>query len=356
MAPEVQSLQSLGAYVLPGRVSDPRPAIGQAKTLEHLGLGTVWLGERYGTKDLGVIGGALSQAVTKPKIASGISHFLFRHPLSMASMAMTLQAMSNGRFMFGVGRSVAPMWKAMGLPAMSNQVLIDCAEMYRTLCRGERVRYDGPAGRFPALRLGDVPDVTPPPILLAAIGPKTLELAGAHFDGVILHPFLTAEAVARSAARARRAAAEAGRDPVAFRVVATVVVSPDLPIAHEESIVGGRAVTYFQIPQFGELLAGVNDFDLEELAKLRAHPKLANIKGSADIHFTKDELAEVGRLLPRDWISRGAAVGSAGVCAQRLKEYLASGADELLLHGATPELLGPTLDHYVAGGAVLALV
>jgi 5,10-methylenetetrahydromethanopterin reductase len=338
--------------VLPGRVSDPRPAIGQAKAIEHLGMGTVWLGERYGTKDLGVIGGALSQVVTKPQIASAISHFAFRHPLSLASMAMTLQAMSNGRFTFGVGRSVAPMWKAVGLPAMSNQVMIDCADMFRTLCRGERVRYDGPAGRFPALRLGDkpaladLPDLPAPKILLAAIGPKTLELAGTHFDGVILHPFLTSEAVQRSAERARRAAEVAGKDPVAFRVVATVVVSPDLPLAHEEAIVGGRAVTYFQIPDFGELLAGVNDYDLEELRKLRAHEKLANIKGSADTHFTKDELAEVSRLLPREWLVRGAAVGTAGECATRLKQYLAAGADDLICHGATPDLLGPTLDHF----------
>ena len=53
-------IDSLGAYVLPGRVSDPRAAIGEAKTIEHLGLGTVWISERYGTKDLGVLTGAIS--------------------------------------------------------------------------------------------------------------------------------------------------------------------------------------------------------------------------------------------------------------------------------------------------------
>jgi 5,10-methylenetetrahydromethanopterin reductase len=340
--------------VLPGRVADPRVAIGEAKSAEYLGLGTVWLSERYGTKDLGVVGGALSQVTTKPRIASGISHFLFRHPLSLASMAMTLQAMSNGRFEFGVGRSVAPMWRAMGLPAMSNQVLIDCAEIFRTLCRGDRVRYDGPAGKFPALRLGDMPkladliDLPTPPIMLAAIGPKTLDLAGTHFDGTILHPFLTVDAVRRSAARARHAAEAAGKDPAAFRVVATVVVSPDLPIDHENAIVGGRAVTYYQIPEFGELLATVNDYDLSEITKLRAHPKLSNLSGMADNHFTKDDLAEVGASLPAEWLSLGAAVGSAAVCAKRLHEYLGAGADEIIIHGSTPELLGPTIDHFRA--------
>lgn len=269
--------------MLPGRVSDPRPAIGQAKTAEHLGLGTIWISERYGSKDLGVLAGAIAQATIQPRIASGISHFLFRHPLSMASMAMTAQAISGGRFLFGVGRSVAPMWKAVGLPTMTTAVLEDCADMYRRLCKGERVRYDGPAGRFPSLRLGDLPDVTPPPIYLAAIGPNTLDLAGRCFDGVIFHPFLTVEAVRRSAEQVRSAAERAGRDPASVRVVATVVTAPDLPIGEEEAVIGGRAVTYYQIPSFGQPRLG----DARSAAMggaVRAHAHIEVRHGGASPH------------------------------------------------------------------------
>src|SRR6266498_580369 len=147
----------LGAYTLPGRVSDPTVAVGQAKVAEHLGLETIWISERYGTKDVGVLGGAIAASTTDIKIASGVAHFLFRHPLVLAGMAMTLQALSGGRFILGVGRSVGPMWTAVGLPKMTNQALVDCADIHRRLCRGERVKYDGPAGRFPSLRLGDLP-------------------------------------------------------------------------------------------------------------------------------------------------------------------------------------------------------
>jgi alkanesulfonate monooxygenase SsuD/methylene tetrahydromethanopterin reductase-like flavin-dependent oxidoreductase (luciferase family) len=45
-----------------------------------------------------------------------------------------------------------------------------------------------------------------------------------------------------------------------------------------------------------------------------------------------------------------AAVGSAAVCAARLREYLAAGADEIVVHGAVPDLLGPTLQHLRASG------
>jgi 5,10-methylenetetrahydromethanopterin reductase len=342
-------LSPLGVYVLPGRVGDPRPVIGQARTAEHLGLGAVWIGERYGTKDFGVLVGAIGQATRSVRIGTAIAHFVVRHPMALASAMMTAQALTDGRFVLGVGRSVDAMWKAVGLPRMTSAVMVDSADIIRRLCRGERVSYDGPAGRFPAVRLGDVPDVQPPPILLAAIGPKSLALAGSTFDGVILHPFLTAEAVGRSAAAVRRAAEVAGRDPADVRVCATVVVAPDLTPDEQTAIVAARAVTYFQIPGFGELLAGVNGWDTAPLTTLRSHPQMANLRGAADSVFTRAELAEVSALLPSTWLTDAAAVGTAGQCASRLREYLAAGADEIILHGSTAELLGPTLQHVAAG-------
>jgi probable F420-dependent oxidoreductase len=332
----------LGAYVLPGRVDDARPAISQAKAAEEIGLGTVWVGERFGTKDAGALVAALGQATSTVQIGTAITTFLTRHHLSLASLAMTVQSLTGGRFRLGVGRSVAPLWRSLGLPNMTSEVLVDSADIVRRLCRGEKVSYDGPAGRLRA-RLGDVPDVAPPPILLAAIGPKTLELAGCHFDGVILHPFLTVDGVRRSAERVRAAAEATGRDPHDVRICATVVVAPDLAEDEQVEVVAARAVTYFQIPGFGELLASVNGWDAAPLEHLRAHPQLAGLRGTADNVFTREQLTDVAARLPDEWLSSASATGSAAECAQRLSEFLALGADELIVHGITPERLGPTV-------------
>lgn len=338
-------LDRLGAYVLPGRVDDPTVAIGQARAAEHLGLGSVWIGERYGTKDIGPLAGAIGQATERVRIGTAITHFSVRHPIALASMAMTLQSLTKDRFLLGVGRSVPPLWKAFGLPQMTNAVIEDSAQMMRTLFKGEKVSYDGPAGRFPALRLGDVPDAAAPPLLFAAIGPRSLELAGRHFDGVILHPFLTPEAVTRSAKIVRDAAEEAGRSPGDVRIYAIVVTAPDLTPAEEAAVVGSRAVTYFQIRGFGERLAGVNGWETSPLETLRAHPMLAKLRGSADSAFTRDQLLEVAKLLPEQWLDGASATGSAGYCASRIQSYLDAGADEIILHGSTPELLGPVVQH-----------
>jgi len=333
----------LGAYILPGRVSDPRAGIGQAARAQQLGLKAVWLSERWGTKDFGVLAGAISQVTSTIDIASGITHFQSRHPAVLASLAMTAQALTGGRIVVGVGRSVDAMWAAVGLPPSTNASIADSADIFRRLCRGEKVRYDGPAGRFPSLRLNDVPDQPVPPLVLAAIGSKSLALAGRQFDGVLLHPFLTPDAVRHSVRAVRDAERQAGRAAGSVRVYATVVVACDLPAAEQTAVVDARAVTYYQVPGFGERLAAVNGWDPQTLGRLRSHPRLAGVEGSADSVLTRQQLLDVASVLPAEWTRSAAAVGSASECLETFERYRDAGADELVLHGSTPDQLGPLL-------------
>lgn len=346
MASSIELLNRIGAYLLPGRVTDPRVAIGEAQSAEHMGLGTVWLSERLGTKDLGPTLGAVGCATRTIRVASGITNIGLRHPIHIASAAMTLQALTGGRFVLGLGRLHPSAAKAYGLPTVTNAVVADTADILRRLCRGEKVSYRGPAGTFPSLRLTDLPNATAPLLVLAAIGPKSLELAGRRYDGVLLHPLLTPEAVERSIATVRSSAERAGRDPKEVRAYSTVIVAPELTGDEETAVVGARAVTYFQIPGYGENLATANGWDTSPLAALRAHPAFRGMTGAADYRFTRHDLVDVAReCIPASWIQSAAAVGSAAYCAARLTDYLATGTDELVLHGATVELLGPLLQH-----------
>jgi probable F420-dependent oxidoreductase len=338
---------AFGAYVLPGRVTDPGVVVGQARAAQQYGLRTVWLSERWGTKDLGVIAGAISQVTSSVRIASGITHLQSRHPALLASLAMTAQALSGGRFILGVGRSVDTMWAAVGLPRSTNASIVDHVDIFRRLCRGEKVRYNGPAGTYPSLRLNDIPDQPVPPLIFAAIGPKGLELAGRHFDGVLLHPLLRPAAVRRSVERVRDAERAAGRPAGSVRVYATVVVACELPAAEELAIVGARAVTYYQIRGFGERLAAVNGWDPEPLTRLRSHPLLAEIKGSADSVLTRAELVEVASVLPAAWTGEAAAIGSAATCHEVFERYQEAGVDELVLHGSTPDNLDTLFDNTI---------
>jgi 5,10-methylenetetrahydromethanopterin reductase len=339
----------LGSYVLPGGVADPRPAIEQARQAEAGGLGTVWIGERYDTKDLPSLAGALSQATTQVRIGAAVTHTGLRHPMVLASMGQTLQALSGGRFLLGLGRSAKWRWRNYGVPAPTLASLGDTADILRQLWAGETVSYEGPAGRFPRLRLAQRIAGPPPPVLLAAVGPNTLHLAGRSFDGVILHPFLTAAAVGRGVRMVRDAAAEAGRDPAGLRCYATVVVAPDRSVETTELAVRARAAGYFQVTGLGDALVAANGWDRDDLARYRRHPTLVSLGDEqADKVLSRRELVEVSRSLPDEWLSSSSAAGSAADCAVSLHEYLDAGADELVLHGTTAEHLGSLTERFAA--------
>lgn len=333
----------LGAYLLPGRSNEPLRAIQQAVAGEQAGLGSVWLSERFGTKDMATVGGALAQATDRVTVGAAITHLQTRHPLVLASMAITTQALAEGRFVLGVGRSIPVLMKAWGLPATTNQLLIEGVELMRKLWTGERVRYDGPLGTFPSLMLVDLPDVAPPPVLLAAIGPVTLRLAGEHFDGAILHPFLTVEAQQRAVETIHEGAKAGGRSET--RVVATVVAAPDQTQEETDMRLRARLVTYLNSPGLNASLVKANGWDLSVLDDIAAHPLIAPLgRRPADGVLDHAQLIEVSRLIPEHWFTDAAAAGTASEVASRLATYLDAGADDIIIHGSPPDLLGATVD------------
>jgi 5,10-methylenetetrahydromethanopterin reductase len=336
--------ERLGAYLLPGRSNEPLRAIQQAVAGEQAGLGTVWLSERFGTKDMGTVGGALAQATERITIGAAVTHLQTRHPLALASLGITMQALSQERFVLGVGRSIPILWKAWGLPQTTNQVLIDGIDLLRRLWTGERVRYEGPLGSYPSLQLVDLPAVAPPPVLLAAVGPVSLRLAGEHFDGAILHPFLTPQAQQRSADAIRSGARDAGRDPGGVRVVATVVTAPDQSQQETDMRVRARLVTYLNSPGLNESLVKANGWELSVLDDVAQHPLIAPLgRRPADGVLDHSQLVEVSRVVPDHWFEQAAAVGTAAECAARLAEHLDAGADDVIAHGSPPDLLGGTV-------------
>jgi probable F420-dependent oxidoreductase len=327
--------QRFGSYVLPGRITDPRRGIRETIDAENAGLGTAWLSERFALKDAPSLCGAMAQATTRIGIG-GTTYFANRHPLTTASFMSTMQAISDNRFSLIFARGFKDIIESRwGMPWSSFALMTDTVQILRRLMAGETVRYSGPAGNYPEISLTDRHLGPCPPMIVTAMGPRMFAFAGAHFDGVLLHPLLTTDAVSRMAAMVREVARKAGRDPGSVRILANVIAAPDLAPADEEAIVGGRAVTYLH--GYGELLVNANGWDVSVLAKLRAHPTFSRLGGEvADLSFTRQQLVDASRVLPSSWLQSSCAIGSAARCAERLKEYIDAGADEIVLHGSAP--------------------
>ena len=331
----------LGCYGLAGHTETPRDLIAECVRAEELGLGSVFLSERFNVKDAGALAGAAAAVTEHIGIGTAATNPNTRHPLVTATMAATVHALACGRYAFGLGRGFDMLFDVMGLPRVTSAQLEDAVTVLRTLWRGEAVTgYDGPLGSLPYLSQGQAAgDI---PVLMTAIGDRSLALAGRLADGVVLHTFLTDEALARSVSIIRRSAEAAGRDPGSVRVwavLATVEESLDEGTRLRKLV--GRLATYLQ--GYGGVLVTANGWDPAVLETFREHPLVRGYPGAFDAIGTTDELTRLREeVLPAEWLA-ASATGSARTCAARILDQLDAGADSVILHGATPDELAPVV-------------
>lgn len=339
-------LHELGFYGLAGAPRSPADLIDECRDGEALGLGTVFLSERFNIKEIATISGVAGAVTTNLRIATGVTNHNTRHPVVTASYATTMHRLTGGRFVLGLGRGMDRMFDAYGLPRITTAQLEDIAGVFRRLWSGETiVGHDGPAGSWPVLALD--PDFREDiPLLLSAFGPKSLELAGRCFDEVLLHTFFTDETLQRCVRTVKESAERAGRDPDSVKVWSCYATVGDwLPDDVRLKKTVGRLATYLQA--YGDLMVTTNRWDPAVLARFRADPFVAGFRGALDGKATTDELEHVATLIPDEWLAP-AATGTAEHCAAAVAHQLELGADAVILHGAAPREIAPIVDAYRA--------
>lgn len=333
-------LNELACYGLAGHTDQPADLLDEVRYTEGLGLGSVFLSERFNVKDAGVLAGAAAAATTRLGIATAATNHNTRHPLVTATMAATLHRLSGGRYALGLGRGFDLLFDVMGLPRVTSAQLEDAVGIYRRLWRGEAFGHDGPAGKYPYLSQGTSlgEDV---PVLLMAIGDRSLELAGRIADGVVLHTFFTDETLTRAVRVVRGAAERAGRDPASVRIWSVLATVHDgVPEEQRLRKLVGRLATYLQ--GYGAVLVRANGWDPAALERFRSDPLVQGYPGAFDAVGTAEELTHLAEVLPDEWLA-ASATGSAAQCARRVQDQLDAGADSVVLHGATPAELEPVV-------------
>ncbi len=339
----MQKFPELGIYTLPGRVNDPQRVLDEVPLAEQLGIGSVWVGERYDYKHAATICGAAAAVTSHIKIATGLVNYPTHHPMDLASLGTTLNEMSGGRFAMGIGRGFKSLYDCFGTSNSSLAGLEHLSEILRAVWSGA-YSGEGPVGNFPYLFMAEPPPQRPP-LLLGTMGRKTLALAGRCYDGVLLHPFLTDEVVAEHTKIVRDAAEHAGRDPQSVKVWSTMVAAANQDEDETSAIGPARLLTYAQTQGYGEQLCEANHWDSSVLSTIRAHPLFEDGR-SADQDFTRYQTAEVAALFPEEWLRTTSALGSAEYCARRLNDHFAAGVDGILIHGSVANQMADLLDAY----------
>ncbi len=334
----------LSCYLLPGHTHTPADAIDEARRAEALGLGKVWLSERFDVKDAGVICAAALTATDNIHVATAATNLHTRHPLVLATMCSSLHYLSGGRFELGLARGVGIRNQLMGLQGVDNQQMVEGLDILRKLWHGEKIMgYDGKMGTLPYLSMGDWMNADIP-IHFVGFGANSLRFAGQHFDGVHLHTFITDKGLRRAKSLVQEGAEAAGRNPDDIKVwaVLATAIEPDREQYLKKFV--ARMATYMQAPGYVELLIELNDWDPEVLTAFRASPVVSSIAGGIDSVATLDQLEEISELIPGEWFP--AASGNAETCARAWKQQFANGADGLVIHGSTPAEFEPVIKAY----------
>ena len=334
----------LSCYLLPGHTTTPADAIAEAKQAEALGLGKVWVSERFDVKDAGVICSAALAVTDSIHVATGGTNLHTRHPMVLATMCSTLHYMSGGRFELGLARGVAIRNQLMGLNSVSNAQMAEGIQLLRSLWQGEKIMgHEGKMGNLPYLSMGDwmAADI---PLHFVGFGPKSLRFAGEHFDGVHLHTFVTDHGLRRAKSFIEEGAERAGRDPEDVKLHSVLATGIDLD--HEGYLrkLVARMATYMQAPGYAEMLIDLNEWDPEVLVAFRANEIVSSMAGGIDSVATLEQLEQISELIPQEWLP--AATGNADECAQAGKNQLRVGAGGVVIHGSTPEEFAPIVDAY----------
>jgi len=340
----IMSMNELGFYTLPGAPKSPRDLIDEVRDGERLGLGSCFISERFNIKEAVTLSGAVGAVSESIGIATAATNHNTRHPLVTASYATTMHRLTSGRFCLGIGRGIAPMFSAFGLPKITTAQMEDFARVMRRLFAGEViVSHDGPIGKFPALALDPTFDEKIP-LGITAFGQNTLELAGRAFDCVILHTFFTDETLVRCVRTVKESAERAGRDPASVRVWSCFATIGDhIPEAIRLKKTVGRLATYLQA--YGDLMVSTNGWDPAVLERFRQDEFVRSFRGALDGVATTEQLEQVATLIPDEWLAP-AATGTPENCVRKIREQFDLGADGVILHGASPHDLEPIVTEY----------
>ena len=303
-------------------------SVDYAIECEKLGVDVAWSAEAWGTDAFTPLA-FLAARTSKMRLASGIAQVSARAPGNIAMTALSLAAMSEGRFMLGLGVSGPQVVEGLhGVPfAHPLARMRELVDILKLAFSGERLRYEGehyvlplPGGEGKALRLAHRPNANIP-IFLATLGPKALEYTGEVADGWIGTSFTPATAESYFEPM-RRGAARAGRnvEDIELSVGAVVGVGDNV----EEMIAKRKPALAFQLGGMG---SPKTNFYNQAFRRI-GYEDVAEEVQRLWVAGKRDQAVE---RVPDEMALQASVIGTQDMVRERLREYEQCGIDVLQL-------------------------
>jgi F420-dependent oxidoreductase-like protein len=313
---------------------------------ERLGVDTVWSAEAWGTD--GIVPLAFVAALTsRIRLATGILQITARAAPMTAMTAMTLDHVSNGRFVLGLGASGPQVVEGLhGHPyARPLERLRETVDVVRMAFAGEKIEYRGnqivlplPGGQGKPLRIGQPPRPHIP-IHLATLGPNALQYAGAAANGWVGTCFVP-ESSGYYFEHLRIGADSAGRSLERFEVDAggPVALSDDV----EGPLQGRKKALAFQLSAMG---SPTTNFYNDAYSRIGYAEPAARVR---DLWLAGKRDAAVAAV-PDELAFGTSFIGTDEMVKDRIRAYRDSGVTDLRLQptGRTPTAKLDTLAHMI---------
>jgi F420-dependent oxidoreductase-like protein len=300
-----------------------------AQEADKLGYDSIWAAEAYGS-DAATVLAWMAAHVERAKLASGIFQMPARTPAMTAMTAATLDNMTNGRFILGLGISgpqVVEGWHGQPFDKPLARAR-EYVEIVRKALARETLTYDGefyklprPGGPGKPLKLIIKPVQEKIPIYLAAIGPKNTALAAEIADGWL--PTLFApEHVDVFRPSLEEGAARSGRSLDDLEITPQVSVGIYDDVAHARN---------FMRPYLALYIGGMGSRERNFYNQLVTRYGYGDAAKEVQELYLSGRQAEAMAAIPDELIDKVALTGSKEAVAERIDAYRDAGVKTLLV-------------------------
>jgi 5,10-methylenetetrahydromethanopterin reductase len=304
------------------RVPETGQVVAQAERAEQQGWdGIAFTDSQNLVGDPFVAVALAADATAVLRFATGVTNAFTRHPAALANVAATVNETSGGRFVLGIGRGDTALFH-LGRKPMPVARFAELVADVQTYLANGTVDCDGHASRLRWLDRARQPKV---PLDVAASGPRVIDFAARTAERVTFAVGADPERVAWALDLARKAAADAGRDPatISFGAYVTVGCHPDHAAAR--ALVAGSVAAFAHFSSMpGSTGAGLRDAD---------RAVVAEVGRRYDSNQHLSNASPQTAVLDPDFVDRFAIVGPPDLCAPRLVELARLGLDRFVITG-----------------------
>ncbi len=223
--------------------------VTHAAAAEADGFSTYWVAQLAVPDALTVLG-VVGQATSSIELGTAVIATWLRHPLMLAAQALTTSELCEGRLILGIGLAhKSTIEESLRIPfARPAHNMDEYLSVLLPALADRRVDFDGDTWSGFADNVGGPADVPTPSVMLAAMGPRMLDMAGGRTDGTIL--WLSGpRSIETQIAPPLRAAAEAEGRP-APRIVASVPVCVTDHADDVRGLVAAILASYNELPSY----------------------------------------------------------------------------------------------------------